>query len=457
MTRITVDGYAAFRRAIACLVLLDIVIRCQDFMAHYVDSGIFPVDLLWELPDSFRYATGAHVYSGSVVYQASLFVLLAASAAMVLLGRRQQQAAFCCWFLLCSLHNRNPLLLHRADDLLRMLVFWMSFIDDAAIQNSHDGMQHSRLTQHGGSISSNPILAGLPVLALKLQIPFTMLCTIIARDSRDWMDGSALYYALNFAPMRGSLSALFSGLSRSWIITASQAIFLLEAILPLCLLSASRTLRWIAICGLTITMLLFATAFAVGLFPWVVIASLLLYLPNAAPFSNFSFVVNQRGRIFVAAALLIACSHSLCLSIGYNAPLFLKYISYPLRLDNDWRVFHNPPRLSYWFALRLADADRGGTVVVSASNLESGENRLGYRWRRFEWTLASLPPDLAENVAARYALYLARHTPIPGRNVIGVHRNARLLLVQQTTELWQGVGQLRSTVFWTGDLTVADE
>ena len=45
-----------------------------------------------------------------------------------MIGYRARLATIACWFLVMSIHNRNPMILSAGDILLRLLLFWAMFL-----------------------------------------------------------------------------------------------------------------------------------------------------------------------------------------------------------------------------------------------------------------------------------------------------------------------------------------
>jgi hypothetical protein len=118
-----VRSLALFRIGLAVMVLVDWIDRLPDLRAHYSDAGIVPRDVVTGvLPIS------VHFFHGSVWFQAVLLGLALVFGLMLLVGYRTPLACLASWFLLISVHARNPALLQGGDQLLRMLLFWSIFL-----------------------------------------------------------------------------------------------------------------------------------------------------------------------------------------------------------------------------------------------------------------------------------------------------------------------------------------
>lgn len=69
----------------------------------------------------------SYLIHGSPEIQAVLFGLAGSFAVALLVGYKTRLVSIMSWFLLMSLHNRNFLVLHGGDTLLRAALFWACF------------------------------------------------------------------------------------------------------------------------------------------------------------------------------------------------------------------------------------------------------------------------------------------------------------------------------------------
>jgi len=126
--RLGVDtrALAAFRVALAAIVLADLALRTRFLRAFYTDAGIYPRSLLFEQYGALA-RLSVHALSGGPWLQAALFLATAVAALAMLAGYRTTLATLVTGLLVGSLHLRNPLVLNSGDTLLRMLLFWAVF------------------------------------------------------------------------------------------------------------------------------------------------------------------------------------------------------------------------------------------------------------------------------------------------------------------------------------------
>lgn len=89
----------------------DLADRSTDLFAHYADGGVLPritvMNYFWNTN-----WISVHMMNGTASWQGFLFILQGIAAACMSVGFFTKTATFATWFLLTSLHGRNPLVLH---------------------------------------------------------------------------------------------------------------------------------------------------------------------------------------------------------------------------------------------------------------------------------------------------------------------------------------------------------
>ena len=119
---------AVFRIFFAGIILLDLAFRVIYLEAHYTDAGVLPRNDCIGYFHQDRQNFSLHLGIGTFLGQCILFAVHAAAAFCLLVGYRTRIASIFVWFLLVSLHNRNPLVLSGADIYLRVCSFWTMFL-----------------------------------------------------------------------------------------------------------------------------------------------------------------------------------------------------------------------------------------------------------------------------------------------------------------------------------------
>lgn len=278
---------ALFRIAIALLLLVDLGTRATDLTTFYTDAGVLPS----ALARSFYAGTkvfwyNPHIYVNTAWWQAGWFVVAAFFAVLLLIGYRTRWVAFAGWFLLLSLHNRNPMVLQSGDTLLRMLLFWGMFLPMGAKYSVDRALDPT-------DRPSPRVVNNVISLALLVQMTFLYYFTAELKSGATWRNGNALYYALNIDAWTRPLGTWMLNFPE-WNAFATHATMVLEYVGPFLpfipLFTAQfRTLMVFVFCSFHIGI---ALMMDVGLFSYISMAGWLVYLPS--PF--WTFLEQRLGR-----------------------------------------------------------------------------------------------------------------------------------------------------------------
>lgn len=406
----SIDGrsLALFRIALGIILLVDVIIRLGDLSVFYTDTGVMPRALLI---GSFLnpWWWSIHLSSGLAVYQLLLFAIQAILALMLLVGWRTKLASIGSWLMLVSLHNRFPELQQGGDQLLRLLLFWSMFIP----LNKKD---------------SAPVYS-LGTVGLLLQVAFVYLFAVIAKSKQTWwVEGSGVYYALSIDQFTRPLGyallqhpAVMKFLSRAVLLWQGFGAVLLFVPWQMGLL------RTLAVFGFIAMHMGLNASLALGPFPWVASAAMLVFLPpwfweKIGPYFSPLFKgesprlqaegVGVWGSIVPAAAIILLCWWNI--SAVYPRVTIssaIRQMSWAIRFDQAWNMFDKPFVADGWYVIsgtlvtgRSVDVLRGGLL-----NWDKPERiSLMYhneRWRKFFMTLWQ--PFMAP-VRPYYAAWLCR-------------------------------------------------
>lgn len=336
----------AFRVFIGTLFLCDLLLKSCNLTAFYTDLGIYPISLGQLEPRWWAFSF--HNFDGSFFYQAFLMGVGIVLSISFIIGMRPRLISLLLWIFIVSLHNKNPLILHAGDGLLRVLLFWWTLLMVVGFR--------PRLSMG---------VSNLPSFALLFQVLVMYFFTAILKNDPVWReDFLALYYALNldqFTTPIGRWLLQFPRLLKF----LSATTYYMEMLGPIIYFYPShrQLIRWILpLCfmgfhlGLILTMNL-------GLFPWVCIAAWTLFLPkefwNAC--ENFLGVWGKylKNNISVppmsgpfelfGKALSIWCLATILIWNIYTLPSFgktpdlFRFTALPLRLDQYWSMFAPKP------------------------------------------------------------------------------------------------------------------
>lgn len=191
---------ALLRIALGTYLLWDLLDRSYVLMDHYSDRGVYPRGAVMEQWSGGTYwerlwaFASFHMVSGDTAWQGFLFLVAAVFAVALLVGYRARATACLSWIMLISLQNRNPQILHGADQMVRQLLFWSMFLPLGA-RFSVDGFcavqraYKTPITQRVLSVGS---------VGLLLQTCFLYWFTVALKSAPQWhAEGTALYYALS--------------------------------------------------------------------------------------------------------------------------------------------------------------------------------------------------------------------------------------------------------------------
>ncbi len=176
---------AALRVGLGVTLLIDLVIRAGDLERFYSDAGVITRAAV----RGHSPLPSLHMASGAWEAQAGLFALAAAFACMLIVGWRTRLAAFASWFLLQSLHARNPFVLNGGDILLRCMLLWAMFLPL--------GARLSLDARAGRGGARAPVVLGAASVGFIAQLAVMYVATAALKSGDAWLDGSALYYALH--------------------------------------------------------------------------------------------------------------------------------------------------------------------------------------------------------------------------------------------------------------------
>ena len=254
------------------VILIDLGLRFTNVGAFYSDYGAVP-----------RHAVSEHLYrswnlsihfiTGGVVTESILFLINAIFIICFIIGYRARLMSILCWFFYMSLSNRNPLVAHGGDTLVRMMLFWSMFVP-LGISYSVDAAL--RKTSH---ITKKLFSPG--IMAMMLQLLFVYFFSAIHKTDAQWFpEGTAIAYALQlhaFATPIGIYFRQFPLLLKSLTLST----YLLEMLGPVFMLIPFGNMRWrlpIILGFLGLHFGIFLTM-KIGMFPWMCIAAWMLFLP----------------------------------------------------------------------------------------------------------------------------------------------------------------------------------
>lgn len=362
---------------IGVLLLVDLAIRATDLNVMYTDDGMF------SRAEICRRATtiwnwSFHFGSGSAGYQAMLFGIAAVLALALLVGFETRLAVIGSWLMLVSIHHRVPPILSGAENLLRMLLFWAMFLPLARAWSV------DRWRAGGGA--QGPVLS-VASAAILLQMAVMYLFSAISKSNPAWFGGEAIAGSLAhdfYASPTGAYLLQFPGLLKgmTWgtLILEWAALFLLFS--PI----ATARLRLVVITLLAAMHLGIGFCLEVGLFSYVSLVGLALFLP--AEFWNarlsrpaetetivhartpFSYVIQTMCMVLLVYVLAVNVNSLPSRPLALLAPERWRPLTRGLGFSQSWGMFASVPSRDGWYVAKAklrdgseVDLLRGGAVV----------------------------------------------------------------------------------------------
>jgi hypothetical protein len=371
---------ALFRITLGIVLIFDFITKAFDLTAFYTDRGIFPRDLAIKYLGWWSFSF--HMASGALWFQVILVAISLVLAVCLICGYQTRWVTFFLWLYVVSLQNRNYLILHSGDALIRLLLFWAMFLPMNA-RWSMDRLVNKKFLPTVKGICS---LASIGIL---LQLLVMYFFTAMLKDHPEWTKNHlALYYAMSleqFTTGLGQYLLNFPGLMK--FLTALTVN--LEFFGPILLMTpfVSRYARWvIPFMFIGFHLSLFLTM-NLGLFPWISLVAWFLFLPGEMwdllekHFANIgkklseTFVPIMRAAlkhlpephqtttpiwmVWVSRLILVASLVAMTFwnvitlpKLDRPTPNWIRAYALPMRLDQYWSMFAPyPMRADGWFVV----------------------------------------------------------------------------------------------------------
>lgn len=276
---------ALLRVGVATLTLLDLLIRLQDYTAHYTNDGVYPLFTSLGIGDHILAS-----YSSPFVMP-TVFLVEVVAVLFLMVGYKTKIATLIAWLMLLVVQDRNPYVLQGGDVLHRMILFWGIFLPwNRRFALDAIGLQPEERKQTS--------VFSLGVLAFFIQIGLVYLFNAIHKSSDDWrITGEAIYYALSidqFSTPLTPIMAHFHWVTR--ILTYFVAYLEFVAIFFLLSPIKNYILRFTAALLLIGMHIGIGLSMRIGLFPLFDIISLTAFFPSF--FWNWLFRVLSKVKRF---------------------------------------------------------------------------------------------------------------------------------------------------------------
>lgn len=381
MAGVDLRSLAVFRIGLAVVLLWDLSLGLASMREFYSDDGFLPLAALAQFQES-PWFWSVHTLSGSVKWEMTLLVLHIVAAACVLIGFRTQIATIICWALISSLQVRNPGILHSGDAAMRLLFFWGMFLPLGARWS----VDQSR--GRFAAFTSDDTVAGVPGLALMLQVCFIYWMGVAMKTGPEWTrDGTAVYYALSldqFVTPAGKALLRYPVFCH-W---ATFGTWWLEVIGPALAFVPFRTCAWrlIAVASFWSLHIGLWVSLRLGPFPLTMIAGWAAFLPacfwralgvrgaaasSPSPSSASSWLTGRTVQGVTLLCLIYALMWNLrAIDFKRWNPWFPQWMNppgYVLQLQQYWPMFApNPTTDDGWLVMEAELADGAHVDLLRA-------------------------------------------------------------------------------------------
>jgi len=268
---IDLRSLAAFRIALAGVVLVDLVGRARVMQAFYTDTSVLPRSLI----DAPLHGFSLHLLGGSFAFQALLFALAGLFALLLLSGCQTRLAAVGAWLLLTSLHVRNLHIVNGGDDWLRAMLLWSVLLPL--------GARWSLDARRARAKFPGPVFLSVAGAALLLQFTYVYLCAGFTKNGPEWHStGTAVQAALgqtHWVRPFGQFLGQYPELLRS--LTPMVVYFEVGAALLLFLPFFTARVRGVMIVSFWLFQFGLGLSLQLNLFPWISSVATLPFIPSS--------------------------------------------------------------------------------------------------------------------------------------------------------------------------------
>ena len=414
--------FAIDHRGLAALRIgLGLLVRIFDFSAHYGADGVLPPDVYFAEFEK-KWHISLHLFGGDVV-SILLMVIAVVFALLFTIGWRTRISNAFSWFLLISLHSRNPVVLQGGDELLRALLFWSMFLPLGA-RWSVDAARRPFARERTVLSMATLCLVGQLILLYGFATASKFANPVW------WGEGLGVHFALGveqFTTRIGMWLREMHGLVGS----LTYVVVILQAAAPVLLLipfrrQAIRTLLVPLMIGLHLA---FALTMELGLFSLIVSAFWLTFVPGSvwdrleerlarssraqALGERLQKLARRNPKDGSLPARQARAEHPVLKAVlgtllvylvwwnlaGVDRDIFrmpkgFESVGQTLRLEQRWKMFSNPPRWTQWFVLVGKRADGTEVDLVSGGSPNFDKPALvsatfaNQRWRKYLNNLA---------------------------------------------------------------------
>ncbi len=375
---------AAFRIGIGLCMLWDLADRSRDLTIHYTEQGFHPISAVFlTFPQALW---SLHWLNDCYYFQFFLFLIHVLCVLCFTAGIKTRLFTALSWVMLVSLQNRNELVNHGGDQVLRVLLFWSLFLPLGKCFS----IDHARAPSNTADV---PPCYSAWTIGFIFQVVIVYWMAVINRsDDSWWVEGSALQHVLNLDFLVTDFGR-WLGTHHTFVTLLTNGTMCLELVGPGLLLIPTRTgvLRSLVVAIFCCFHLAITATLRIPFFSSVMVCSWLALLPPRSwrnkPLPTQCLVPYMAGRqagsrtmklerslrcwdvlphaiigYFLSYQILVVC---LLKHLFTPDPRVLQWLTVParmVRMDQSWNLFAPGP-LKEDFLLSVLGCLSDGTLI----------------------------------------------------------------------------------------------
>ncbi len=262
---------ALFRVCLGLLVLHEFLSALPNVTAFYSDTGVLPMRIF--LPGDRHYYQLSLFSINGTTGSGLLILLFGSLCAMAFIaGWKTRAANFWMWFILLSMHGRNPFIIEGFDVYVRFLLFWSLFIP-----------MDQKYAWDAPQSQSKKIELSFATFALMMNVCILYLFMAYFKYfNAEWLSGQAVQYSLQVANTAKPLGKFLLNFPSLLVLLTYGTLFL-ETLGPVMLLIPyySGYFRAAALAAFTCLQLGFMTTMDLLNFPFASIISTIPFIPSS--------------------------------------------------------------------------------------------------------------------------------------------------------------------------------
>jgi hypothetical protein len=286
--RLLIDkrALASFRISVGILVAVDLLLRIRNLRYFYTQEGVLPRQAADALLSGWRFSFHLLLPDSSTVVWL-LFGLHFFFALQLILGYRTKLATAVVFLFTVSLNARNVLVLSYSDHILMLLLFWGIFLP-LGDRWSIDSVVFGESTASG----ITNVLFGISSALVLIQVVSIYFVNWVQKSSvKAWRTGDIMITLANGDEITFLLGNFLSELPAVALQSSGLFWYYLLLLSPLLILASGRY-RIPVVALFIFSHVVIALTFRVGEFSFVMISSLLLFIPTHV-WESFEHIVSS--------------------------------------------------------------------------------------------------------------------------------------------------------------------